>query len=232
MATFTEEEWAALPETSFGPPTEAEHWRRVQARAEALHAERMAEAEERAKRNAIEIGKIYSIKPKRKYERENEVYRLLVKVVGKNPNWGEIAVRIIRDYDYPHFNKVYSEESTTPIYVDFHKYDFNPPSKKELIFADKRARLNHFKQKLRNLRTAKRVPLPNNVKGLIGSYLVGNTKLNTTRKVSLKNQEKALKEHIKALEANLSNNKPSELIGPMVGGTNKRRFKSSKRKTT
>ena len=30
-----------------GPPTQAEHWRRIQARAETLHAERMAEATKR-----------------------------------------------------------------------------------------------------------------------------------------------------------------------------------------
>ncbi len=223
MSTFTEQEWDALPETPFPPVNEAERYRRTLREAEALHAKRMAEAEERAKRNAIEIGKIYSIKPKREYERENEMYRLLVKVVGKSPNWGEIAVRIIRDYDYPHFNKVYSVESTTPIYVDFHKYDFSLPSKKELIFADKRARVDHFKELLRQVRTLKEAPFPNNVKGRIAYSLTG------LNRKTLKNQAIALKEHIKALEKNLSSNKPSELLR---GGTRKRRFKSQKRKTT
>ncbi len=227
MATFTEEEWAALPETPFPQrvETEAEYWRRIQARAQALHAERMDEAEERAKRNAIEIGKLYSITPKKGFkfnEFNQDGHKLLVKVIDKSNNFGEFPVYIIRDYDMPHLNKSYSPQPEV-VYIDFHKYIFEKATKNEITFADKKQRLNRFKRNLTNLRTTKKAPLPNNVKGLIGSYISG------LNKKSLKNQDAALKKHIKALEKNLSSNKPSELLR---GGTRKRRFKSSKRKTT
>jgi hypothetical protein len=52
------EEWNQLPNNGarIGPPTQAEHWRRIQARAETLHAERMVEAakrEEEAKKQRM-----------------------------------------------------------------------------------------------------------------------------------------------------------------------------------
>ncbi len=124
--------------------------------------------------------------------------------------------------DMPHLNKSYSPQPEV-VYIDFHKYIFEKATKNEITFADKKQRLNRFKRNLTNLRTTKKAPLPNNVKGLIGSYISG------LNKKSLKNQDAALKKHIKALEKNLSSNKPSELLR---GGTRKRRFKSSKRKTT
>lgn len=183
----------------------------------------------------LQIGKAYDATTIPEFEIDDTGHKiqiddpenLLVRVVGKRKErsktgkvYGKVAFELIRDYDARSTPVVYPVPIREVYYDDF---IFREPHPAQVANATRKRALNEYKQRMVEVRGTKKLrsSLPANAIASAVSYLTGDPGK------SLKNQEAALKNHIKHLEAEFKYTRPKK--PELNGGRRRTRLHRAKR---